>query len=493
MKKLTLLFLFAFGTLAQAQQLPLFSQYYFNSFIYNPSHTGLKTGTAATLVARKQFTGLDNSIGTYAATLQTRGANKRSGFGFYVYNDNVNLFRTNAINGSYAYHVPLGKERTMSLGLSLSALDHRFNNTNFITPDEGDPIIALLGNEGGFTLDGSAGINFDLGKFSLGLSNLQMFQNQEAFKDNANNKALYTLANHWMFNMGYEYSINDRFMLEPYLLYRKTKAAPGQVDLNLFLNWIDKGYAGIAYRDGMSVSTMLGVNLNQNITAGYSFDITTSELRNVLGNTHEVVLRFDLGRNKTPKTTDNTEILASKDKTKYENQISDLEAKVNELETKRNEPTKRDTVVIEKIVEKVVVKEVPVIKEVIKEIPVRDEKIIETNTKPQVVIETPTKNTPVVRDLVVSDPIVTDPIINKPTPVSGASFYVIAGSFANSSSANVYINTLAQKGHSGFQWYDNTNGRYYVHLGEFANKSDAVNLIQAKKSSGLPLWVKAKR
>ncbi|HAV24627.1 MAG TPA: hypothetical protein DCX01_00470, partial [Bacteroidetes bacterium] len=25
---------------ASAQQLPLFSQYYFNSFIYNPAHTG---------------------------------------------------------------------------------------------------------------------------------------------------------------------------------------------------------------------------------------------------------------------------------------------------------------------------------------------------------------------------------------------------------------------------------------------------------------------
>lgn len=477
MKKLILLFVFAIGTTAQAQQLPLFSQYYFNSFIYNPSHTGLKTGTAATLVARKQFTGLDNSIGTYAATLQTRGADKRSGFGLYMYNDNVNLFRTNAINGSYAYHIPLSKDRTMSLGLSLSALDHRFNNTNFVTPDEGDPIIALLGNEGGVSIDGSAGVNFDFGKFSIGLANLQMFQNQEAFKSNSNSKALYTLANHWMFNMGYKYDINDQLILEPYMLYRKSGGAPGQVDLNLFFNWLDKGYAGIAYRDGMSFSTMLGVNLNQNITAGYAFDITTSQLRNALGNTHEVALRFDLGRSKTPKGNTDGEILAGKDKLKYENEITELETKLSELQKSKSASNTIDTVIIEKIVIKEVVKEVPVIKEVIKEVPV--------------VQETPIDTKPVQTKPVVTKPVITDPFVTPTTTY--ATYYVIAGSFANSTAANSYINKLGNQGHTASQWFDSSNGRYYVHLGSYTDKTEAVNLIQAKKGSGLPLWVKTKK
>jgi len=490
MKKLTLLFILGLGTMAQAQQLPLFSQYYFNSFIYNPSHTGLKEGSSATLVARKQFTGLANSIGTYGATLQTRGEGKRSGFGLYMYNDNVNLFRTNAVTGSYAYHVPLSKGKTMSLGLALSALDHRFNNTNFVTPDEGDPIVALLGNEGGFTLDGNAGINFDLGKFSIGLANLQMLQNQEAFKNNSSGKALYTLANHWMFNMGYAYDINDNFTLEPYLLYRKAAAAPGQVDLNLFLNWLNKGYAGIAYRDGMSFSTMLGINLNQNITAGYAFDLTTSQLRNAIGNTHEVVLRFDLGRNKTPGNTNGGEVLASRQKAKYESEISDLEAQINELE-KGGERTS-DTVIIEKIIVKEVVKEVPVIKEVIKEVEVTKEVVKEV----PVIKETPTPTYPVI-DPPTPDPrptYPTTPEITQPTPsYSSANYYVIAGSFANSAAANSYIGKLARQGHNANQWYDDSNGRYYVHLGSFSDKSEAVNLIQAKKGSGLALWVKTKK
>jgi len=181
MKKLILLSaILGFFIQSQGQQLPLFSQYYFNSFIYNPSHSGLEEETSLSLVGRKQFTGLANSIGTYAATLQTRTVGKRSGFGLYAYNDNVNLFRTNAISGSYAYHIPLANEKVLSFGLALSALDHRYNSSNFNLISNEDPVIALLGSEGGFTVDANAGVNIDFGKFSMGLANLQMLQNQEA-------------------------------------------------------------------------------------------------------------------------------------------------------------------------------------------------------------------------------------------------------------------------------------------------------------------------
>jgi len=435
-----------------AQQLPLFSQYYFNSFIYNPAHTGQEAETTFGLVGRKQFTGLSSSIGTYAATLQSRNKESQSGFGLYAYNDQANLFRTNSISGSYAYHIPLSKERTLSFGLALTALDHKYNASNFYLINPEDPIVALLGEEGGFTVDANAGMNIDFGKFSMGIANLQMLQNQEAFKNNANSKSLYTLANHWIFNAGYKIDINENIALNPFLLYRKTQAAPGQVDLNLFLNWTDKGYAGIAYRDGMSFSTMLGVTVNKNTTLGYSYDITTNKLRTALGNTHEVALRFALGKKVT--AAQGEDILSSTQKTDYETRITELEQKVSKLKT--TAPSRIDTLVIEKVR----VKEVPVTKEIL------------PRTPEDVVIESVKRNA-------------------KP-PETGVKmqFYVIAGSFANSIAANSYISTLAEKGHQGYQKYDDTSGKYYVHIGKFSAKPDAVNLIQDKKDSGLPLWVK---
>ena len=447
---------------ASAQQLPLFSQYYFNSFIYNPAHTGQEAGTTLGLVGRKQFTGLSNSIGTYAATLQSRNGESKSGFGLYAYNDQVNLFRTNSISGSYAYHIPLSRERTLSFGLALTALDHKYNASNFYLVNPEDPIVAMLGEEGGFTVDANAGVNMDFGKFSMGLANLQMLQNQEAFKNNANSKTLYTLANHWIFNAGYKIAINDNLELNPYLLYRKTQAAPGQVDVNLFLNWTEKGYAGIAYRDGMSFSTMLGIKVNNATTIGYSYDITTNKLRTALGNTHEIALRFDL--NRKISATQGVDVLSSTQKTNFETKISNLEQEVATL--KNIESSRIDTVVIERVI----VKEVRVIKEV----PAGQLKDI---------VVTPSKS----KDVII------DPIKTPPMPLAtnnSEQFYVIAGSFASSNAANSYITTLESKGHPAYQKFDATSGRYYVHIGKFSYKLDAVNLIQDKKGSGLPLWVK---
>ncbi|MGK0368270.1 MAG: cell division septation protein DedD, partial [Bacteroidia bacterium] len=144
--------------------------------------------------------------------------------------------------------------------------------------------------------------------------------------------------------------------------------------------------------------------------------------------------------------------------------ITDLEQEVATLKTV--EPSRIDTVVIEKVI----VKELRVIKEVPARMP---KKIVITPSKPKDVVIEPAK-----------------PVATPSATSNSTQFYVIAGSFANSTAANSYISTLKSKGHPAYQKYDAGSGRYYVHIGKFSTKPDAVNLIQDKKGSGLPLWVK---
>jgi type IX secretion system PorP/SprF family membrane protein len=460
MKKLGIIL---FGILltaeSKAQQLPLFSQYYFNSFIYNPAHTGLETGTSINLVGRKQYTGLANSIGTAAASAQGRSQDSKSGFGLYVYNDNVTLFRTNAATGSYAYHIPFAEDKTLSFGLGLSVLDHRYNSANFYLVDEGDPVVALLGNDGGISFDANAGVNLDLGNFSMGLANLQMLQNREAFKT-SNSGVYYTLANHWMFNAAYKIEVNEHFEVEPYILYRKTKGVPGQADINLFFNWLDKGYAGIAYRDGMSFSTMVGAHLNKAIMVGYAFDVTTNEFRNALGNTHEIALRFKLGDTKTPNSKD--DVLAELEKKKYETEIGELKSEIKTL--KDQETIKKDTVLM------------------VKEI--QDQK---QNPTPKTTTTAPSRRT---TTPILSTTPKSTPNTSPTTTISGSKHYVIAGSFESIDACNVYIKKLASQGITAYQQLDSKSGRNYVHVGSFDSKDEAIALIQKLKPKNLPLWVK---
>jgi type IX secretion system PorP/SprF family membrane protein len=452
MRKLLPILLLGLLSNAFAQQLPLFSQYYHNPFIYNPSLSGTTEGNAITLITRKQFSGLANSFGTYAATYQTRGLDKKAGFGLYVYNDQANLFRTNAINGSYAYHLPLSKDNTLSFGLGLTALDHRYNANNFFITDGGDPVLAMLGAEGGFTFDMNAGANLKLGNFSFGLANLQLIQNQDIFRNNADQKSYYTLRNHWMVNAAYNFAINDNLSIEPFVLYRKTQTAPGQVDVNVFVNLIDKGYLGLAYRDGMSFSTMVGVQLTPGVTAGYAFDYTTHQFRNALGNTHELALKFNLG---APAE--------SSKKAEEELKLAEAKAKAKELEKEKE---------LEQLNEKVTTLKTKV-DDLETELESQKEELAEA--KKQVPkVETPKEKEPIT-----------------PEVKDGTKFYVIAGSFNDSKAAQSYIKTLRDKGYRGYEKLDSKSGRYYVHMGDFTRKEYARDWINKLKESGLPLWIKA--
>src|SRR5512136_3049389 len=78
MKKLELiLILIALKQIADAQQLPLFSQYLYNKFLINPAHAGSDGFTSFNLTVREQWAGYDGAPRTYSLTWQTRILKRR--------------------------------------------------------------------------------------------------------------------------------------------------------------------------------------------------------------------------------------------------------------------------------------------------------------------------------------------------------------------------------------------------------------------------------
>src|ERR1035437_2381074 len=69
---IAMMLVFALGQKAEAQQLPLFSQYLFNGFLINPAYAGLDGYSAVNLTAREQWVGIPNSPKTHIVSYQTR-------------------------------------------------------------------------------------------------------------------------------------------------------------------------------------------------------------------------------------------------------------------------------------------------------------------------------------------------------------------------------------------------------------------------------------
>ena len=66
------------------------------------------------------------------------------------------------------------------------------------------------------------------------------------------------------------------------------------MDLNAKVIYQKKFFAGASYRFGESVVAMLGVDIN-NLTLGYSYDITLTDIGKYSYGSHEIMLIIKLG------------------------------------------------------------------------------------------------------------------------------------------------------------------------------------------------------
>ena len=447
MKLYALLALIIASANVYAQQVPLYSQYYFNKFIYNPALTGHEGSTQASLFGRNQYTGLDG-FQTAGATVSGQVNDGKVGLGLYLINDATMLQTQNSVYGNYAYNIALSDENQLSLGFALGVLSNRFNTENIISNDPNDPALRLLNARPGAVIDASIGANLKLGNFQFGLSVPQFLGSSQEFTDLQQTSLMLDLQNHIMVMTSYDIWASDDFKLQPMLLLKNTKNAPGQFDINLVADWVNKGWLGAAYRDGYGVTAMAGLRIAEKLKFGYSYDWSTGDYSQALGGSHEVMVGIDLGQKRDDKATQEEmnrlkSEMASKHASDMKNQdkkIEDLENQLARVETKKREV---DTVYV---VQKVEV----------------------------------TKATP-----------------TKTTTGSGKSgeqmgfwqFIVVAGSFAEEVNATKYFNTLVNKGFSPYMYYDKS-GTYYVHLGKHYFKQEARDFAKANAKKGVKLWVK---
>ena len=91
MKKLIILTLVAltFTVASFGQQVPMYSHYYFNRFLYNPALTGEQSYGQAYLLYRNQWNNLPEAPRTKAFTIDGPLRNKKIGLGFSLYQDNA--------------------------------------------------------------------------------------------------------------------------------------------------------------------------------------------------------------------------------------------------------------------------------------------------------------------------------------------------------------------------------------------------------------------
>lgn len=294
MKKSILLLIVGLSVLsARAQQIPLYTQYYNNEFLYNPSQTLTDDFSSLDLFYRKQWISSNSPLVTQGFVFQTPILTEKIGLGVNLINDKFGIFNRTGAAMAYSYKVDLNMDHKLLLGLSVG-----FMNTNYDWNSDisllGDPRFVEAITDRVTNFDATFGFTYQWKALELGVAVPHLLDRDLDFTVKSED-LLYFNERHFVGNLSYTAEVG-KFDLRPLLLVRYQPAVSPLFDLNVVTTYDKKYWLALGYRYEGAMTFGAGANLHQRLRVGYSYDMNlNSDLNKYFGATHEITLGIRFG------------------------------------------------------------------------------------------------------------------------------------------------------------------------------------------------------
>jgi len=284
-----------------AQRDALYSQFMFNRLVINPGYTGSRDVLTMTMLNRYQWVGFGSGTPrTLTFSAHTPLRNENIALGMYVYSDQTGPFTDLGFMTNYAYRVRL-LNGILSLGLQAG-----FNQVNVdwnaVEMRDGDDPVLMNRPKNKIQPDANFGVYYYTKKYYLGISSKQLFESQYGRVEFENGLSTYAkLARHFYGMAGMALPLSDKVVFRPGVLFKYTKNAPLDVDLNASFLFNDLIWLGTSYltnHNGIisknALVFMVELNLNKNWRLGYSYDADLSEIKTYSEGSHEIMISYDV-------------------------------------------------------------------------------------------------------------------------------------------------------------------------------------------------------
>ena len=276
----------------KSQQTTQFTQYIFNGFAINPALAGSKKCMDIKLGYRSQWLGLDGSPNTAFASVngvlkfkKQKNVRVKHGAGVYVESDVIGPTSKTTIYLAYAYHFPVARGVTASVGLFAGLQQLRLDATKISVIDANDPLIGGSGSR--FMIpDISPGIFLSHQDWFGGFSIRQAVPLKWKLIGSNKTKNAY----HYLLTGGKRFKTGKSVNVVPSAMIKWTGYTNPALDLNLLFELNQYFEVGGSWRSGDAIAGIVKFKFLEYFSLGYSFDLTTSRLRYGSSNTHEVVI-----------------------------------------------------------------------------------------------------------------------------------------------------------------------------------------------------------
>ncbi|MFI5222380.1 MAG: type IX secretion system membrane protein PorP/SprF [Bacteroidia bacterium] len=283
------------GCLAlDAQQMPMYTHYMYNTLVVNPAYAGSRDALTVTALDRLQWVGFEGAPSTQTLTLHAPLRNEHIGLGLSVMQDKIGPVSNTSVTGSFAYIMKVSKKAKLSLGLSAGVNMFQANLNTLSLDQQSDPVF-LNNVNSRITPDFGFGAYYSRERFYAGVSVPNLIQNSYSQVNEANGNTLIAKEQrHYFFIAGTMLKITDNLAFKPTTLIKVTEAAPVQADLTATFVIMKKLYLGAMFRTGDAMGGLIGVDITDQFHVGYSYDwsyVLSSSRYN--SGSHEIILRYD--------------------------------------------------------------------------------------------------------------------------------------------------------------------------------------------------------
>lgn len=279
------------------------SLYMFDRYAFNPAFGGMESSLAANLQYRTQWAGLEGNPKSYMINAHMPFYLWQGAVGIELFNESIGAEKQTSFMASYNYikETPVG---LFSVGLRAGLLQNSLDGTKLRAPDgvyEGSIIDHQDINLPNGAVSGiaplvEAGLYYAGEYFEAGLSMTGFYPGGISLGEN-----IHADPNPTYYFFG-EYFIEsfDQISLYPVVMI-KTDLVETQAELSVRAEWENIATAGIGYRgfgnknlDALILSA--GVRLSPKFYLNYAYDIGLSNLSSAHQGTHELLIRYNLGK-----------------------------------------------------------------------------------------------------------------------------------------------------------------------------------------------------
>jgi type IX secretion system PorP/SprF family membrane protein len=276
---------------SNAQQLPQFTQYMYNTIAVNPAYAGSRGALSIVGLNRNQWAGFDGGPQTQTLSIHSPLRNEKLGLGLSLINDKSGFENFTYAYADFSYTIQANDDVDISFGLKGGMTYYKLASELYnLTEVNQDPYFNDKLDR--WNANFGAGILLHSERWFAGLSIPKLINH-----DRSNNTDYAALERvHYYAIGGYVFDMSDNLKFKPSFLFKYTKGAPISTDLTANFLFNEKFWLGGSYRiNGQqgAFGALADFQVTDQFRVGYTYEIPTGEIRAYTSGSHEILLMYE--------------------------------------------------------------------------------------------------------------------------------------------------------------------------------------------------------